>query len=141
MKYLRRMAISLTCLASFLAMGCGRSSLVPAQGKVTFRGYPLNNGLVVLVPERGPLAIGRIQSDGNFVLFTGDKQGAYPGNYRISVSSLAQQTNGYSDAYGRFEFPRSAIPERYRDPDLFDRTCAIQAGKSNSLTIDLPDQE
>ena len=105
---------------------------------MTFRGSSLNNGLVVFVPEqRGLIAVGRIRDDGSFVLFTGDKQGAYPGVYRITVSSLAPSS--YGETYGRFEFPRSAIPERFRDPDSIG-IMQIDAGKSNNLPIDLPDQ-
>src|SRR5262249_16416277 len=97
------------------------------------------NGLVVFTPDqRGPLAVGRIRDDGSYVLYTGDTPGAYPGHYRVTVCSLT--AGSAADVYGRYEFPRSAIPDRYRDPELSRVGLSITPGRTNLLDIDLTDQ-
>src|SRR5207253_1584957 len=97
----------------------------------------VTNGLIVFTPERGPLAVGRIRDDGNFALYTGDNPGAYPGNCRITVSSLAPGTS--SESFGRFEFPRTALPDRYRDVAQSNLAYSVVAGKSNTLDVELTD--
>jgi hypothetical protein len=110
--------------------------MVPFQGRISYRGYNLTSGLVVFAPEqRGPLSVGRIRDDGTFVLYTGETPGIYLGSYKITVSSL---TTGTPDGYGRFDFPRSAVPEKYRDPELSRLVCNIESGRAYSnVPIDL----
>lgn len=116
--------------------GCGKPSMVPVQGKITYRNTPVTNGVIVLTPEgRGPMAIGRIREDGLFAVYTGDHPGAYPGNYRVTISSLAPGTS--TESWGRFEFPRSALPDKYRDVEQARLTCEIKPNRSNTLDVDL----
>ena len=120
------------------AAGCGKPAIVPAQGKITYRGYPVPNGVVVLTPEqKGSLAVGLIR-DGDFVVYTGDHPGAYPGIYKVTVSSLAQGTTT-SENSGRFEFPNSALPPRFREHDPGREQVTIKANHSNSIQIALVD--
>ena len=122
-----RYLLPLVLLAVVGSFGCGRGTAVRYEGRVTYRGYNLTSGLVVFAPEhRGPLSVGRIRDDGSFVLYTGETPGIYPGNYRITVCSL---TNGNPDGYGRFDFPRTAIPEKYRDPELSRLVYNIEPGR------------
>lgn len=120
--------------------GCGRPTLAPVQGKVAYRGFGLNNGVVVFAPEhRGPLAVGRIGPDGSFSLYTGESQGALPGRYRVTISSLAPGTS--TESWGTFEFPRSQIPDRYRDPETSRLAYVVVAGKVNNIEMDLNDRD
>ena len=116
------------------SFGCGRGSMVPFQGRVSYRGYNLTSGLVVFAPERGPLSVGRIRDDGTFVLYTGENPGIYPGNYKITVSAL---NTGTPDGYGRFDFPQTAIPEKYRDPEMSRLAYNIEPNRSYNIPIDL----
>lgn len=121
---------------AFASAGCGKQAMVPVQGKVTYRGSTINNGLVVFTPEtRGPLAIGRIREDGVFALYTGDNPGAYPGTYKVTVTSLAPGSS--SESWGRFDFPRSALPEKFRDVEQSRLACQVQASRSNTFEVDL----
>ena len=131
-------AIALTL--PLFAAGCGKPAMVPVQGKVTFRGYPVNNGVIVLTPEhnKGPLAVGLIRNDGSFVLSTGDHPGAYPGDYKITVSSL-QSGSSMSEGGARFEAPQSALPPKYREYEQSWLTCKIDANRPNNLPVNLPD--
>jgi hypothetical protein len=116
--------------------GCGKPAMVPVQGKITYRGHALNNGVIVFTPEqKGPLAIGLIRNDGSFVLSTGDHPGAYPGSYKVTVSSLASAA---SENGGRFDFPGSAIPIQYREHDPARERIVVAANKSFSFELDLP---
>lgn len=132
-----------TCAAALtlpiLLGGCGKPAMVPVQGKVTFRGYPVNNGVVVLAPEhKGPLAVGLIRNDGTFVLSTGDHPGVYPGDYKITVSSL-QAGSSMSESSTRLEAPQTALPQKYREYEQSRVACTIAANRPNSLPIDLSD--
>ena len=88
MTTIHRLTFAVVLTLPIFAAGCSKPAIVPAYGKVTYRGYPLNNGVVVFTPEaKGPLAVGRVNNDGDFVLYTGDHPGAYPGTYRVTVSA------------------------------------------------------
>ena len=141
MTLLRCLALAVLACLPLATAGCGKASMVPVQGKATYRGYPLTNGVIVFTPDpshsKGPLAMGRIREDGSFVLFTGDHPGTYPGQYRVTVSSLAPGSS--SESWGRFEYPRSALPDKYRDPEQSRLMCDVKASRSNSFDVDLTD--
>lgn len=86
-----------------LAMGCGGGKkmppLNPVSGKVTVDGQPLTVGQVTFTPDiaiptddakkEGPgvgPSSGTINSDGTYKLFTGGKEGAPAGKYRVTVT-------------------------------------------------------
>src|SRR5262245_16860604 len=101
LKSTRCLVVALALSLPVFAAGCGKPAMVPVQGKVVFRGGPVTNGLIVFTPEaKGPLAVGRIKDDGTFSLYTGENPGAYPGNYRVTISSLAPGSS--SESWGRF---------------------------------------
>ncbi|MBI3411217.1 MAG: hypothetical protein HY040_23020 [Planctomycetes bacterium] len=125
-----------------LAAGCqGKPApLVRVSGKVSYKDVPLPGGTIAFAPDvgqggSGPIAHGKILVDGSFQLLTGETQGAAPGFYRVTVTSLAA---GGGQASGeRFVIPPSLIPERYRDPELSHLTCEIKAGRSNTINFNL----
>lgn len=115
---------------SLLALsGCGESSdlggtkvaTVPAKGKVTAKGKPVTQGIVVLEPllDGGSTnqASGEIGSDGSFTLrSSASSEGAMPGKYRVKVESDQVKMKKGKD-----------VPEV---------TVEVKAGQD--LTIDLP---
>ncbi len=134
----RCLTLALAASLPIFAAGCGKPAMVPVGGTVTYRGYQLTNGVIVFTPEqRGPLAIGRIREDGAFALYTGDNPGVYPGKYRVTISSLAPGAS--SESFGRFEFPRTAIPDKYRDPQQSGLGCEVLASRSNTFPVELTD--
>jgi hypothetical protein len=97
------MGIRLTILsvsAAFLlgaCSGCGApagtlASLVPAKGKVTYKGQPLTQGNVHFEPDGyGRPASGTLQSDGTFVLSTlKDGDGVVMGSHRVFITDVAK---------------------------------------------------
>jgi hypothetical protein len=139
MTTIRCLTCAFAALLPLFAAGCGKGSPVPARGQVTYRNYPVTNGLVVFTPEnRGPLAVGRITNDGSFVLYTGENPGAYPGKYHITVCSLAAGAMA-SETGGRFEFPSPAVPPKYREFAESGVWTVIEPNKSNNIPIPLKD--
>jgi hypothetical protein len=126
--------------ASFLAYGCGSDpELVPAKGKVTYHGTPLNTGTVVLTPDlarggSGPLAKAEIQPDGTFVLATGELKGVAPGWYHVTILAMEMSQPANADQPA---LPHSLIPEKYGDPQLSDLSCQVRLDKENLLEFHL----
>jgi len=76
-----------------LVLGCGQEEpeRTPVRGRVTYKGTPLRGGTIVFAPDRdrggsGPIATASIQSDGTYVLRTGDANGVTPGWHRITIT-------------------------------------------------------
>ena len=94
----RRRTLVLLCLpvaaACLVAVGCGEKlpPLTPVKGAVTVDGKKLTSGQVSLVPEtpdpkqQVPPSSGKIDSDGNYEIFTGGKTGAPLGKYKVKVT-------------------------------------------------------
>lgn len=129
-------------LASLLLGGCqrGPAPLTPVSGKVTFRGVALQTGTIVFTPDpsagdRGPIAHGKINSDGSFHLFTGEAAGAPAGKYRVTVTAYAN--GGMQTPSQPFVTPYSILPDKYRDPELSGLACEIKPNRPNSFDIPL----
>src|SRR4051794_28245345 len=72
------------CAAVMIA-GCGPSP-IPVQGVVTYEGKPLANAYVLFnASEPGKDAGGSTDSQGVFHLKTGAADGAFPGEYKVTV--------------------------------------------------------
>ena len=119
------------------ALGChgaGTPETAAVQGKVTYQGKPITQGVILLTPEAGgQAAIGEIQADGSFQLTTFKKNdGARPGKYRVAVqpSSSGAAVPGMEFAGGK-----PPIPAKYLDGSTSGLTAEIKPGKN---TLDLP---
>ena len=83
-----------------MIVGCsGRCDLelVSAGGVLDYRNRPLENVTVTFIPEKGPLAHGVTDSDGNFVLATGTRQGIVAGPAKVIVSASRVSKSHTSD--------------------------------------------
>jgi len=112
--------------ASLVATGCGRRIvLVPAEGRVTLDGKPVEFGAVMVQPKAGPAAQAKINSDGTFRLGTlKPDDGAIPGPATVRVICRKDITQpGGEQAYGP-----SLIPERYTRFDTSGLSVEIKAG-------------
>jgi hypothetical protein len=113
-------------LACLISAGCNRGpTLVPASGRVTFNGKPLETGAIMVQPVAGPAAQAKIGPDGTFQLSTfkpGD--GAIVGTATVRVFCRKDITPpGGEQAWGP-----SLIPERYNRFDTSGVTVEIKAG-------------
>jgi hypothetical protein len=121
----------LLLVAAGCGSGHGKEELVPVYGKVLFRGRPLAGGTIVFVPDperggHGPLAMGTIDAEGNYVLRSDGRPGVVPGWHRITIAAPPSA----SDA------GESRLPPRYTDPEHSGLAREVLAGKPN--VIDLP---
>lgn len=81
------------CFIVFMGLcwlvGCNSASIsgtVPAGGKVTYKGTPVEGAVVTFHPEgQGRIATATTVSGGAFTLTTVDAAGALPGKYKVTV--------------------------------------------------------
>jgi hypothetical protein len=133
---------ALILLAALSAAGCrsGTPTTAQVRGKVAYRGAPLRGGVIVFAPDsgrgtHGAMAHGEIQSDGTYVLHTGELPGAVPGWHRVTV--VAVQAPPPLLPGERFAIPQSILPEKYRDPELCGLAREVKAGQTNVIDFDL----
>lgn len=131
-------------VAAMLLLGC-RGETVPlakVRGAVTLDGKPLTQGSVQLTPDagkgtHGPLALGKIEPDGKFVLTTfrpGD--GAQVGFHRVAVNCW-DITPGDPNRPDSPLQSKSLIPEHYADEQASGLAVEVKRGITNELTLDL----
>jgi len=137
----RFLAMRMACLLSVLALsGCREevSGLTAVRGRVTLDGQPLLSGSVSLRPEDGMAAwerpTGMIDAQGNFVIYTQQREGAPPGKYRVIV--FATEAVTAADGSPHPGLPRSLIPARYNDPAKSPLHIEVPSS-ANSGTFDL----
>jgi hypothetical protein len=94
----RRIVLVFASVVAFATFdGCSNHQLDTAHvhGMVTLDGQPLDAGFVFFRPAKGRMAVGKIQQDGSYVLFTyvrdGD-DGAIVGHHKVSVVPPAAES-------------------------------------------------
>jgi hypothetical protein len=128
-------------LFALLLVGCGGDGpLSPVHGKVFFKGQPLSRGTIVFTPDptrggAGPQATAEIQPDGTFTLHTASVEGAIPGWHRVTI--LALEPPPTDPNAPKFTFPRSLIPDKYRDPAQSGLAFEVLPGKTNGIHFNL----
>ena len=141
MKTARGPGLVQAALLALLLAGCSRAPLTPVQGKVAYKNFPLQSGVIVFTPdvskgERGSIAVGKIREDGTYTLSTGETPGATAGWYRVTVSSLANSSPSQPNGQG-FPYPQSLLPEKYRDPEQSLLACEVKSGRTNNIDFNL----
>jgi len=137
----RRLPLAcLFAMATLIAAGCSGAKTpetAAVQGKVTYRGKSITQGVVLFTPEgSGQAATGEIQADGSFQLTTFQKNdGARPGKYRVAVQPFPA-----AGAVPGLEFPggKPPIPAKYLDVHSSGLTAEVKPGK-NTLDLSLTD--
>jgi hypothetical protein len=114
-----------------LAAGCGGDTdqTVEVQGRVFFRGKPVEGGTIVFAPDparggSGPLAQAEIQPDGRYRLMSGGKAGAVPGWHRVTVAPA-----------GAAGSATRTLPARFSDPELSGQSHEVKPGKYNNIDL------
>ena len=131
------MSAALVLLAT-APTGCGNSEvIVKVSGKVTFKGEPVSEGLVLLInAEKGIRLTSELRADGSFDVKTVKGFGLSPGTYQIAITPPRVEfpldpTEPLPEVG---EFPN--IPARYRKVETSQLTFAIKEGE-NPLEIDM----
>lgn len=141
MKTAQKLGLGQAALCLLLLAGCGRTPLTPVSGKVAYKGFTLQSGVIVFTPDvgrgqSGAIAVGKIREDGTYTLSTGEAAGAAAGWYRVTVSSLANTSYSPPNGAG-FPYPQSLLPEKYRDPEQSLLSCEIKSGRTNNIDFNL----
>jgi hypothetical protein len=118
--------------------GCSSSyqlDTAKVHGTVTLDGQPLDAGLVFFRPEKGRMAVGKIQPNGSYVLFTyvrdGD-DGAIVGRHKVSV--VPPLPSAESEIAPEMKSP---IPNKYQSEGTSRLEFEVEAGKDNKFDIAL----
>jgi len=121
---------------TFCLSGCDEpAGPATVRGKVRYLGTVVPDARIVFIPDEsrgthGEILRAQTAGDGTFVLQPDGPTGIPPGCYRITVMAL--ETVATSST-----MPRSLLPDRYRDPELSELSCEIQAGQDNDVMLDL----
>lgn len=104
------------------AIGCQPSQqFVPISGRVEVDGVPLNTGAIIVVPDVGRPAAGKITADGRFTLSTNSSgDGTVPGTHRVIVTAFredGQSRQWLVPAVCR-EIPTTPLRLRVDGPDV-----------------------
>jgi hypothetical protein len=130
------------CMLGWIPAGCepAAPALSAVHGQVSYNGILLHTGIVVFTPDPlrgtvGPSAHGEIQTDGSYILYTGDQCGAAEGWHRVTI--IALESSPYINQGGQRPVPRSLLPDKYRDPELSGVVCEIKPGQDNRIDFNL----
>jgi len=140
-------------MVTLVGSGCGKKSPFPTvrtSGQVMYKGQPVADASVMLVPQEGQrAAVGKTDSEGRFVLTThtpGD--GAMPGKYKIVISktaavSPAPEAAEMPDITKEHSTVKPAAPEipaKYSSPNTTPLECTIpQSGQHDLGVLELTD--
>jgi hypothetical protein len=152
---------------SAIMLGCGsdpyvegRPDTVPATGRVTHNGNPVQGAEVMFhvqgqsVPgtsAEGHSAFARTDADGRFELMTFEPgDGAVPGDYRISIKKVeaVEQAEVFDEDDPRYDPdagtddlppPRHLLPEKYSSPGTSQLTETVTADGPNEFSLELTD--
>ncbi len=154
-------AVATSLAVSVTILGCGDDGLgkrYSVSGTVNYNGQPLEKGDIGFVPEDpgGRAAFGTIEG-GSYSLSTiGERDGALPGKYKVTVTSKDVDLTA-ADADFKKKNPnavpgvlpkdmlvkasksaKSRIPKKYSTPNDSGLTAEVKE-QSNSIPFDLTD--
>lgn len=139
--FMRKFGIKYFALSALLvaAAGCG-NGLAKVSGNITLDGSPLGSSdkvrtKVLFFPEvgTGAPAIGLVDEDGSYELYTGSNRGVQPGSYLVTVSATEiippKTEGGLPDG-------RRLTPSKYANPKTSGLRERVESG-SNSFDFEL----
>lgn len=120
-------------LGILLLAGCTPNEAT-VSGKVTLDGTPLAKGNIAFYGgEKSALAMGSIDSSGNYQLLTGTATGLKPGSYQVTV--VANDVIEPTQPFGS-PMPKLITPPKYSDGATSGLTAEVKPG-SNVHNFDL----
>lgn len=123
--------------------GCGRRDMGRVEGWVSFQGSPVPDAVVNFQPTNQPMASGKTDADGHFVLNTFAKgDGSIGGQCQVTISPHVELPDLYATGPSRPAppKPRPDIPEVYRAPSTSPLTAEVLPGRRNSFEFALEEQ-
>jgi len=119
----------------------GKADIQPREtasvtGKITYKGRPLNPGVIVLHSDVEELFPQKVQADGSYQFVN-----LIPGKYKVSLNSyrLQDQPAGGKGQPKTLSLPKfMPIPQKYTSPETSGLSLEIKAGKQ-TFNIELTD--
>jgi hypothetical protein len=131
---------SLVLTGALVMAGCGaeeKSLLVPVRGRVTLDDKPLPRGTVsfrLIDSDIADQPTGRIEPDGQYVVYTQGRPGAKPGRYAAVVFANEELATKAGAAHPGM--PKSIIPKQYNAPQTSPLKVEVTSeGKSHDLAL------
>ena len=140
------LAVSLTATA--IMSGCRKRAheMAPVNGKVIYRGEPLQFGNVMFMPESGPPATGIIASNGTFTMITrGEGDGASVGKNQVRIGCFDTQSPSYkspgsaSGLVTEASLGKALIPRKYLSYETSGITVEVRSGVNEPFILNLKD--
>ena len=120
---------------AMLFLGCGPSTpkKMTLNGKITYKGQPLDSGILRIVSANS-FTLGTIQSGGNFVVTD-----VLPGEVKIGIVPAPSGSGGSSDgkAAPKQHVSPAVLPAKYQDPETSDLEYTITPDMKE-LLIEIP---
>lgn len=132
MNQLQRLAIACGFLGWMGVCGCSHGpQCIPVRGTVTRGGQPVAGAEVTFQPVQGSPAIGKTNEQGEFLLSTfGDKDGALPGDYRVTIVKNEPIPGPANDPYPRM---KNLLPPVYANPQTTTLTAKVASPDSTTF--------
>lgn len=135
---------AMLAVVAFLT-GCGGGSnapeTVPAKGVVKYQGKPVPKLSVAFIPEKGMLAYGTTDANGQFTLMTNKQgDGAMVGTYKVAISFVSDEIPEMSGLTGTEKKVTSPIPEKYANAETSGLSKTVEKDSTkNNFTFELTD--
>ena len=134
---------------------------VPAGGKVTLDGEPVEGASVAFSPQSdgGKAAVGMTDASGAFSLMTdGSDEGAMPGSYKVSVTKTSGGGGGAELSYDQMtpeqleeagkraqgmmsgqgsDEVKELLPEKYKTADTSGLSVEVPGGGDQNIVLEL----
>lgn len=118
--------------------GCGGPEVGQVKGKVTFRGQPVQEGLITFSnPETGYQAEANIKSDGTYEMETLEG-GIVVGDYSVAIAPLTVlDTSDPHTPPMPMPKPAPNIPQQYRDIITSPFKVTVKPGENEPHNFDM----
>ena len=135
---------TLVLALGLVAPGCGRRDMGRVEGRVTFQGAPVHDAVVNFHFPNRPMAAGKTDAEGRFVLHTFAKgDGAFQGRCQVFIVPYVEELPA-ADVWPPprpVEIdPRPDIPMIYQAPSTSPLTAEVESGRVNTFEFTLEEQ-
>lgn len=141
-KTFRAVWVIAVLLSPWALPGCGSNPppLAPVTGTVTYQGQPVRGGTIVFTPDpsrgtRGPIALGKIDTEGKFTLYTKNDPGAVAGWHQVTVVAVDEPATNLAAV--SVNPPRMLLPQRYQSPNTSGLVREVKISEPNIIDFEL----
>jgi len=117
--------------------GCSKGiKKVTVSGTVSYKGQPLQSGILKFIGPEGAYSAAAIQPDGTFIITD-----VVPGEVKVGIMEAPGGTGSSSSPDDKKAAPRpkpASLPEKYREPETSGLKYTITP-ETKELTIDIKD--